>query len=132
MTEKQKAINSYMEKLGLTEQEAIELWNDDHSEQDLPEVVKMTEKAKHIKRYEKSATPRKKSTRVRKVDSEKAEILKSLLSQLISEGAEIQKVQTETIVLFTFNGNNYSIKLTKHTEKIFEKMKKDIDNKSKK
>ena len=52
MTDKEKAIRNYMDKLGLTQDEALQLWEDDHSNEDLPEVKALTEKAKHIKRYE--------------------------------------------------------------------------------
>lgn len=117
MTEKEKVIHNYMDKLGLTQEEALQLWEDDHSNEDLPEVKELTEKAKHIKRYEQSAKPRKKADKERKVDFTKKEILAECGKALENMGANITNRQTETKIMFEFNCESYTLQLTKHRKK---------------
>lgn len=117
MTDKEKTIRNYMDKLGLTQDEALQLWEDDHSNEDLPEVKALTEKAKHIKRYEQSAKPRKKAEKERKVDIQKKEILEECGKALENMGANITNRQTETKIMFEFSGESYTLQLTKHRKK---------------
>ena len=107
MTKMEKLINTIMkeaEKEGepVTLEEAIEM-------------AKMEMKANEdIKRYEKAEKPRKKTEKVRKVDEEKGFLLQHVKDTLEDLGAETKLIKTETEVTFTYNGNNYTIKLTKH------------------
>lgn len=117
MIDKEKAIRNYMDKLGLTQDEALQLWKDDHSNEDLPEVKALTEKAKHIKRYEQSSKPRKKAEKERKVDIQKKEILEECGKALENMGANITNRQTETKIMFEFSGESYTLQLTKHRKK---------------
>lgn len=117
MTDKEKTIRNYMDKLGLTQDEALQLWEDDHSNEDLPEVKVLTEKAKHIKRYEQSSKPRKKAEKERKVDIQKKEILEECGKALENMGANITNRQTETKIMFEFSGESYTLQLTKHRKK---------------
>ena len=79
------------------------------------EMAKMEMKANEdVKRYEKAEKPRKKTEKVRKVDEEKGFLLQNVKDTLEDLGAETKLIKTETEVTFTYNGNNYTIKLTKH------------------
>lgn len=57
---------------------------------------------------------RKHSTRERKVDNEKLSILTECADTLQLLGATVKGIKTETEVIFTFNGGEYSLKLIKH------------------
>lgn len=118
MNQKEKEILTYMSKLKISREEAEQLWRDDQSDEMLPEVAEMTQKAKEMgRRYEKSDKTRKASSRERKVDEQKKQILETLLPSLVSLGAEITDIQTETQISFSFLGSSYSVKLTKHRNK---------------
>lgn len=82
------------------------------------EVYNMEIKENGKRHYEKSATT-KKSNKVRKVDEEKGYILKEI--KVLIEGMQMNKGQTvnvalktETELSFNYNGNEYTLKLTKH------------------
>ena len=84
------------------------------------EAEKMAEmeiKANGMRRYEKSDTPRKPSTRERKVDETKKRILNNCRVLLEGMGAVSAQMKTETEVNFTFEGEEYSLKLVKHRKK---------------
>lgn len=57
---------------------------------------------------------RKPSTRERKVDNEKLSILTECADTLQLFGAAVKEIKTETEIIFTFNGGEYSLKLIKH------------------
>lgn len=110
---KELQIKNYMEKLGISYQEAEQLWEDDQEDYIGEEGEKMTEKAKEIKRYEKGEKTRKKSTRERKVDSVKKWILEQAESGL--DGfVENVEYQNEVSISFDYEGEHYSLKLTRH------------------
>ena len=115
MTSKEKDILNYMKKLDISREEAEQLWQDDHDDVVTPEMAEMEKKAKQIKRYEKSDTPRKKATKERKVDTEKKHLLDCyrVLTEGL-EGTEITGVKNEAEFSFTYNGNSYTLKLIKH------------------
>lgn len=110
---KEKEILTYMEKLGISREEAEQLWEDDHEDYVSPEMAEMERKAKQIKRYEKADAPRKKSTKERKVDNDKKYLLELLISA-INEQNCIDSVKNEAEFSFTFNENSYTVKLIKH------------------
>ena len=108
MTKMEKLIDTIMkeaEKEGepVTLEEAIEM-------------AKMEIKANEdIKRYEKAEKPRKKTEKVRKVDEEKKLLLEVIEDALTEDNhCEIISRKTETELTFTYNDNNYTVKLTKH------------------
>ena len=92
------------------------MWEDDHSDEVLPEVAEMEKKAQKIKRYEKSDAPRKKSERVRKVDEVKVNIISTLAKLItgITKSENVTILKPEREITFTYKGDNYSITLTKH------------------
>ena len=73
----------------------------------------MTEKAKEVKRYEKSTKERKKVVKERKVDEEKARILEHLMEAIAVE-TKIDSVKNEAEFSFTYHNNAYTVKLVKH------------------
>lgn len=113
MTNKEKEIKKYMEKLGISYQEAEQLWEDDQDDYIGEEGEKMTENAKSLKRYEKSEKTRKKSTRERKVDTVKKHLLDLAVNGLVADVQQIE-YQNEVSISFVYNGDNYSLKLTRH------------------
>ena len=110
---KEKEIRKYMEKLNISYEEAEQLWEDDQEDYIGEEGEQMTEKAKALKRYEKADTKRKKSTRERKVDHVKRWILEQAESGL--DGfVENVEYQNEVSISFDYEGEHYSLKLTRH------------------
>lgn len=112
-----KDIEKLMTSLDLTKDEAIETWLDDNDYTTNEEVEALTEKAKVIKRYEKSDKERKKSTKERKVDEEKKRLLNDTRILIEGLGAVVTNVKNEAELSFTFNGNEYTFKLIKHRAK---------------
>jgi hypothetical protein len=79
------------------------------------EMAKMELGAKAERHYEQSDKKRKSSTKVRKVDETKKALLDCIKTALEDfEGTEVQTVKTETEIAFTFGGDRYTVKLTKH------------------
>ena len=111
---KELQIKNYMEKLGLSYEEAEQLWKDDQDDFIGEEGEQMTAKAKELKRYEKgNISNRKKSTRERKVDSVKKHLLDLAVNGLVEDVQQIE-YQNEVSISFVYNGENYSLKLTRH------------------
>ena len=81
------------------------------------EMAEMEIKANGIKRYEKSDKPRKKTTKERKVDETKKKILLGCKCFIEGLGGVVVSIKTETEVKFTFKGEEYTLKLTKHRPK---------------
>lgn len=117
MTAKEKEIQNYMTKLGITYEEAVQLWEDDQDDYIGEEGEAMTAKAKEIKRYEQKPTERKKVTRERKVDETKKHLLEMVKQALNENQIEVVGIKTETEINFVYNDENYTLKLTKHRNK---------------
>ena len=104
-----------MEKLIATIMKEAEAEGEPVTREEAEEMAKMEIKANtDIKRYEKSEKPKKKVEKVRKVDEEKKFLLQNVKDTLEDLGAEVLLIKTETEVAFVYNGNNYTVKLTKH------------------
>ena len=79
------------------------------------EMAEMEIKAGNIKRYEKSDAPRKKVTKERKVDTDKAFLFNLLVTGAASASAVTNIVgKNEAEFSFLYNGGNYTVKLIKH------------------
>lgn len=114
---REETIVRFMNKLDLTREEAEQLFEDDNSTSVLPEVKAIEEKAKECKRrYEHKFELRKPVKRERKVDEDKKELL-TIIEQAISNVCSIEEIVNETEIKFSYNGNSYSIKMTKHRNK---------------
>lgn len=81
------------------------------------QMAEMEIKASGIRHYEKSETPRKTTKRERKVDLTKQRILRDCKTLLEGLGATNAEMKTETEVIFTFEEEEYSLKLIKHRKK---------------
>lgn len=111
---KEQEIQNYMTKLEISREEAEELWNDDHSEEVLPEVAEMEKKAKALRRYEKSDKERKKTVKERKIDEDKKFFIDGLAEWLKSTSVQNISVKNEAEISFNDNEISYTLKLIKH------------------
>lgn len=84
------------------------------TKEEAEEMAEMEIKASGIRRYEKSETPRKPTKRERKVDETKKLLLETCKTAIENLDILITDVKTETEFTFTFEGEEYSIKLIKH------------------
>lgn len=74
-------------------------------------------KSKAVRENAKSDAQRKPSTRERKIDETKKRILNNCRILLEGMGAVSAQMKTETEVSFTFEEEEYSLKLVKHRKK---------------
>lgn len=81
------------------------------------EMAEMEIRASQNRHYEKSETPRKSSAKERKVDETKKRILTNCRILLEGMGAAVTSTKTETEIAFTFEEEEYSLKLIKHRKK---------------
>lgn len=107
-------IEKSMKLLDIPRNEAIQLWLDDNDYTENETVEELTEKAKAIRRYEKSDNKRKKTTKERKVDEEKRRLLTGFRIYAEGAGGVVTNIKNEAEFSFTFGENNYTVKLVKH------------------
>lgn len=86
------------------------------TKEEAEQMAEMEIRASQNRHYEKSETPRKPSTKERKVDETKKRILNNCRVLLEGMGAVITSTKTETEVAFTFDEELYTLKLTKHRQ----------------
>ena len=125
--DKEKQIQKYMVSLGISREDAEQLWEDDQADFIGEEGEEMTQKAKQIRRYEQSAEPRKKTERQVKLDEEKVQILAWIEGALVGRHSIIEEnewdfenitvANPQKEITFTVGGNEYSISLIKHRKK---------------
>ena len=113
---KEQEIQKNMKVLGISREEAEQLWEDDQNDFIGEEGEEMTRKAKEVKRYEKGDKPRAKAKKERKVDENKKLILDKL-HKALETFVKITNVKTETEISFVYNDEEYTLKLTKHRQK---------------
>lgn len=113
---KEQEIQKNMKVLGISREEAEQLWEDDQNDFIGEEGEEMTRKAKEVKRYEKGDKPRAKAKKERKVDENKKLILDKL-HKALETFVKITNVKTETEISFMYNDEEYTLKLTKHRPK---------------
>lgn len=113
MNEKEKTIQLYMSKLGLSREEAEQMWQDEQ-EDNLPDLTaeqKAVAKEMAQADRKKESTPRK---RERKPDDDKRELIKKLKELLDSVADEMCKVTNpEREIEFNYNNNRYRLTLSK-------------------
>lgn len=115
MSAKEQEIEKNMRLLKISREEAEQLWEDDHSEEVLPEVAEMEKKAKKIKNYVSSTEKhKKKAVKERKVDEEKKRLLTLCRIPIEGAGAINMTQKNEAELSFEFGENEYTIKLIKH------------------
>ena len=106
-------IENNMKVLEISKDEAIQMWLEDEGYLENAEVEELTAKAKDnkINHEAKADKPRKKTERVRKVDEEKKHLLNLLISAI---DGNIKEIKNEAEFSFSYNENEYSVKLIKH------------------
>lgn len=114
MTEKQ--IEKMMKSLDISREEAIEIIRDDEA---IDKGEKLFELSAEQKKAVKKATGTgtKKRTEVkreRKVDETKKELINAVRVLIEGLGGNTEPLANETDLHFTFKGDSYSVKLTKH------------------
>lgn len=117
---KKDLANKYMKKLNISFEEAMQLVEDDAEDFIGEEGEEMTAKAKEVTASDKTqsdAAKKKRKPKERKVDEEKGFILRTLSETVEDIGAEFLSLKTETELSFIYNGNSYTLKLTKHRPK---------------
>lgn len=106
-----------MEGLHCSREEAIEILRDDEAVDRGENLFELTPEQKKASKEARSAGGNKRTKpaqRERKVDEAKGAILTACQTTLAGLNATVTKVQTETEIEFTLNGENYTLKLTKH------------------
>lgn len=108
-------IDKYVESLEISIDEACQLILEEEGK---IKPSAETEKAQNVRedkrRYERSEKPRKKTEKVRKVDTEKGFLIGEVKKLIEELGATATAVKTETELGFEYGGNKYTFKLTKH------------------
>ena len=130
--EKEKSILNYMHTLSLTREEAEQLWNDDNSDELLPEQQELEEKAKKNLKRQYEINPnkvRKKVEKERKVNLTKKMLLENFAETLECLNITDYTTFTETEIDFKYNDKTYTLKLTEHKkdwsrEKVLQKQMK--------
>lgn len=115
--EKEKSILNYMQALSLTREEAEQLWNDDNSDELLPEQQELEEKAKKNLKRQYEINPdkvRKKVEKERKVNLTKKMLLENFAETLECLNITEYTTFTETEIDFKYNDKTYTLKLTEH------------------
>lgn len=109
-------IDEYVEKLGCSIVEACDLILEETGKVDESEETKnaiRNAEKNAPRRYEKSGN-RKKTEKVRKVDEIKLMFLDEVSALVEDLGAVVVNRKTETETTFTYEGETYTFKLTKH------------------
>lgn len=112
----EKLIASYMKKLGLTREEAIQLIKDDEDDVSVdltPEQQKVVKKMTQGERKKEIV----KRNRERKVDPDKLSLVTALVSALTTIGGMADALKNESEINFSYNGCGYTLRLIKHREK---------------
>lgn len=114
-----KEVDKLVDALGISMAEAAELWLADNGKivnEEQEKANKQAEKAP--RRYEHGAKARKTSTKERKVDKDKAEILR-LIQKAFDDHPDIVIMgqKTETELYLEYDDIKYTVKLTKHRPK---------------
>lgn len=114
-----KEVDKLVDALGISMAEAAELWLTDNGKVVNEEQEKANKQAETApRRYEHSTNSRKKSTKERKVDKDKAEIL-HLIQKAFDDHPDIVIMgqKTETELYLEYDDVKYTVKLTKHRPK---------------
>ena len=116
MTEKETYINKYMKNLGLTREEAEEMWLDEQAD-NLPELTaeqKAVEKEMRQADRAKETAPRK---RERKPDENKRLLIAALVDCLLeanpNEMEDVSIINPEREIEFRYCGERYRLTLAK-------------------
>jgi hypothetical protein len=112
-------VDKLVDALNISMAEACELWLADNGDIENEEQEQANKNAqKNKRRYEQSAKPRKKVEKERKVDKDKAEILR-LIQKAFDDHPDIEITgqKTETELYLEYDNVKYTVKLTRHRQK---------------
>lgn len=112
----EKQIEKIMKSLDCTREEAIEIIKDDEAIDKGEKLFELTEEQKKAVK-KATGTGTKKHTAVkreRKVDEAKKRLINDIRVLLEGLGANTEPLKNETDLHFTFEGDSYTVKLTKH------------------
>lgn len=117
MIEKEKAILKNMETLGITREEAEELYAFDNDEIDNEEVVAIEKKEQEEKKPKGSSLDKVKLMKAKKKsDAEKEKLIEQVFEFV--KALDVVQISTEItstkLSLMTKDGNFYSVAITKH------------------
>lgn len=101
--------------LGITREEAIQMYLEDEGYIENEYVEELTKKAKEAKisHDAKSEKPRKQTKRERKPDEEKENLIEILANALVAEGFEAKVINKSKIIEFNVGENHYKLDLIK-------------------
>ena len=111
-------VDRLVDALEISISDACELWLADNGkiENDEQEALDNAQKGK--RRYEKGAEARKKTTKERKIDYDKADLLEIIRNTLeITPDLAITGQKNEVELSFDYKNAEYTLKLTKHRPK---------------
>lgn len=108
-------LEKSMKLLGLSKEEAIEMYLEDEGYIENEEVEELTKKAKanKINHEAKSNKPRKAVKRERKPDVEKENIIEILANCLKNAGFEAEITNKSKLIEFSVGENHYKLDLVK-------------------
>jgi len=111
-------LEKNMKVLGLSKDEAIQMYLEDEGYLENEEVEVLTAKAKanKVSREAKSATPRKKTVRERKPDVEKEKIIEILSNCLKNEGFQVEITNKSKLIEFIIGENHYKLDLIRQRQ----------------
>ena len=108
-------IKKSMELLGISHDEAVQMWLEDEGYLENAEVEELTEKAKKnkINHEAKSDKPRKTTRKERKPDEEKEHLIGILANCLKNAGFNTEITNKSKIIEFNVGENHYKLDLIK-------------------
>lgn len=118
LSEKEQAIQTSMEKLDITREEAEEVWAFDHDELDVAEVDEIEAKIEATKEVDKRSSLEK--VKYMKAKKKKDQSKENTISGIFSAAKEsgvviLPQIMTATKMSFMdANGNYYTMTVTKH------------------
>lgn len=118
VTTKEREIQGYMKNLGISREEAEQLWDDDNSDYESDEMREMAENAKKngllkVNARETVDPNGKKRVRERKPNEDKR-LLIDCLQDALKDFDNCEVVNPERQVDFVLNDVHYSVTLTAH------------------
>lgn len=115
-------VNKLVEKLGISEEEAVQTWLEDNDYEVNEEVVKLTKQAKDNKitaTIHGAQKIRAKREVVRKEDPDKENLI-SWLAQFLTDNVSVENLQVTNVgklIEFEYLGNSYKLDLVKRRPK---------------
>lgn len=112
-------LKNAMQKLEISQKEAIQLYLEDNGYSENAEAEALTEKAKGVKVLPgaKSKSPRKTATREKKPDVEKEQLIELLAEALTAKGYPVEILNKSKLITFVIGENVYKLDLIRQRKK---------------